>query len=70
MFLFGGVAKGVTDKPLAFSGGGLEPVFAEIKDDFRMIFGNITKMIGDGASDIEAGIVFESFKERKNRGRI
>ena len=53
----------MANEPLAFFGGIFEPVFADLKDEVWMVFGDVTEVVGDGTANVETGVVFESFED-------
>jgi len=63
VFFFGGMANGVANEPLAFFGGVFEPGFTDLKDEIGVVFGDVAEVVGDGAANVETGIVFESFED-------
>lgn len=56
--LLGGMPNRMTNQPLQVGGCILlQPSFTHGKGDIWMVFGDVTKMIGDAAADIERWVV-------------
>lgn len=59
--LLRGMADRMAQQPLSFLCCTLQPLRTELKREMRMVFGDITDVIGHTPSDIQIRIVFKRF---------